>query len=459
MSLTQTSDPLTTNTRPLQNLFLTATLISSPCPRPGFRPDTTSANLSQITPPGHNLHQQPREGRRGGGLDWFLVKDGLDSSVVPTKSCTTCENFLIKISIHKESFYCLNIYRPPSSSTSTFFEQFQSLLEDIHHTTENLVIIGDFNFHLESTSSNSKTFNSLIDSFDLTQKVNFPTHIYGHTLDLLLTKSNNDHISNVHTTDAFSDHFSFTCTLHLPTPRSQINATVSFRKYHKINKEKMKTDLIASDLINNPSKDADTLNEQYHSTLTTLIDKHAPHTKHTKAKYIPGWVNEAVIAAKETKRLFERIWCRNKSHFNRSQYMQKVHQYNRICMQAKSEFLKAKIQDNHHDPQNLWRVLGDVLHRFPAKMLPLINPPRLLADRFVEFFTEKIEKIRSIFPTSLKSQHIAPDSPPPVFSTFSTVTKDQVTKIIMKSPSKSCSLGPLFLFLTIWIFSSLPLLQ
>ena len=62
-------------------------------------------------------------------------------------------------------------------------------------------------------------------------------------------------------------------------------------------------------------------------------------------------------------------------------------------------------------------------------MIPLINPPRLLADRFVEFFTENIEKIRSTFPTSLKSQHISPDSPPPVLSTFSTVTKDQVTKI------------------------------
>ena len=171
---------------------------------------------------------------------------------------------------------------------------------------------------------------------------------------LLLTKSNNDNISNVHTTDTFSDHFSITCTLHLPTPRSQINATVSFRKYHKINKEKMKTDLIASDLINNPSKDADTLYEQHHSTLTPLIDKHASlHTRHTKAKYIPGWVNEAVIEVKETKCLFERIWCRNKSHFNRSQYIQKVHHYNRICMQAKSEFFKAKIQDNHHDPTKI----------------------------------------------------------------------------------------------------------
>ena len=238
-----------------------------------IRPDITSANLSGITPQGYNFYQQPREGRRGGGLGFF-VKDGLDSSVVPTKTCTIFENYLIKISLHKESFYSLNIYRPPSSSISAFFEQFQSLLEDIHHNTENLEIIGDFNFHIESTSSNSKAFNSLIDSFDLTQKVNFPT--------LLMP------------------FLTITCTLHLPTPRSQLNATVSFRNYHKINKEKMKTDLISSDLISSLSNDSDTLYKQYHTTLTTLILKHAPlHTKHTKVKYIPGWVNDAVIAARD----------------------------------------------------------------------------------------------------------------------------------------------------------------
>ena len=115
-----------------------------------IRLDTTSANLSEITSPGYNLYQQSREVCRGGGLGFF-IKDGLDPSVVPAKTYTTFENFLIKISLHKESFYFLNIYRPPYSSTPTFFEQFQSLLEDIHNTTENLVIIGDFNFHLETT--------------------------------------------------------------------------------------------------------------------------------------------------------------------------------------------------------------------------------------------------------------------------------------------------------------------
>ena len=73
-----------------------------------IRPDTTSANLSEITPPGYKLYQQPRAACRGGGLGFF-VKDGLDPSVVPTKTCTTFENFLLKITLHKESFYVLNL--------------------------------------------------------------------------------------------------------------------------------------------------------------------------------------------------------------------------------------------------------------------------------------------------------------------------------------------------------------
>ena len=94
----------------------------------------------------------------------------------------------------------------------------------------------------------------------------------------------------------------------------------------------MKTDLFTSELVTNPHKEADALYSQYHSTLSSLINKHAPsHTKHVKAQYIQGWVNESVIAVKEIKRLYEHIWCRNKSLFNRPQNMQKIYQYDRIC--------------------------------------------------------------------------------------------------------------------------------
>ena len=47
----------------------------------------------------------------------------------------------------------------------------------------------------------------------------------------------NDSISYAHTTDALSDHFSISFTLNLSTPRSQTDATVTFRKYHKNDRE------------------------------------------------------------------------------------------------------------------------------------------------------------------------------------------------------------------------------
>ena len=99
-----------------------------------------------------------------------------------------------------------------------------------------------------------KTFHSLIDSVDLNQKVNFPTHIHGHTFDLVLAKSNNDNISNVHTTDAFSDHFLISFTLNLSNPCFQTNATVTFRKYHKIDKETKKISLLLNYLPICPRK-------------------------------------------------------------------------------------------------------------------------------------------------------------------------------------------------------------
>ena len=128
------------------------------------------------------------------------------------------------------------MYRPLSSSTPAIFEHFQSFLEDIQETD-----FGDFNLHLDTTCSNSKTFHSLINSFDLIQKVNFPTHIHGYNLNQVLTKSSNDSISNVHTTDTFSDHLSVSFSLNFLTHSSQNNATVSFRKYHKQRENKSRS--------------------------------------------------------------------------------------------------------------------------------------------------------------------------------------------------------------------------
>lgn len=65
------------------------------------------------------------------------------------------------------------------------FGMFQS---NIVPTVDKLLILGDFNIHVCCPSHHLvKEFLQLIDSFDLIQHINGPTHEHGHTIDLVLT--------------------------------------------------------------------------------------------------------------------------------------------------------------------------------------------------------------------------------------------------------------------------------
>ena len=64
-----------------------------------------------------------------------------------------------------------------------------SLLEEVVVCSEELLIIGDFNFHMEDTADIcAAQFGSLLELFNLKQHVTFPTHRSGHILDLVISR-------------------------------------------------------------------------------------------------------------------------------------------------------------------------------------------------------------------------------------------------------------------------------
>src|SRR6218665_1091788 len=75
----------------------------------------------------------------------------------------------------------------PSSITppDIFFTEFASVLESLVTRNTQLLIIGDFNIHLEDPSLSS--FLDILSQFDLCQHVTGSTHKAGHTLDLVIT--------------------------------------------------------------------------------------------------------------------------------------------------------------------------------------------------------------------------------------------------------------------------------
>ena len=54
---------------------------------------------------------------------------------------------------------------------------------------EPLLLSSDFNFHIDVASDvDAQVFSDLLTSMGLKQHVTVPTHISGHTLDLLITR-------------------------------------------------------------------------------------------------------------------------------------------------------------------------------------------------------------------------------------------------------------------------------
>jgi len=82
------------------------------------------------------------------------------------------------------------IYRPPVVSISAFFDDLADVLERLSTFACPNILIGDVNIHLDvADDAHAIKWRSIIDSHGLVQHVMAPTHQQGHTLDVVVTRS------------------------------------------------------------------------------------------------------------------------------------------------------------------------------------------------------------------------------------------------------------------------------
>ena len=97
--------------------------------------------------------------------------------------------------------------------------------------------------------------------------------------------------------------------------------------------------------------------------------------------------------------------------------------------------------ENANDSKKLWQISHSALHSSHETVLPSHESKKGLADQFVTFFSDKIAKIRNSFSSS-DSFTLPPPPDVPNFSCFKQVSQEEIRKIIMNSPTKSCLLDP-----------------
>ena len=105
--------------------------------------------------------------------------------------------------------------------------------------------------------------------------------------------------------DGLSDHLTVIAELQIDLHRNTAKKQIKHRRINQIDINKFKTDIIKSQLITNPKLSAGSLYKQFHDTLSSILNTHAPpKTKSVTPIGLPPnpWIISAIEAAKRTQR-------------------------------------------------------------------------------------------------------------------------------------------------------------
>lgn len=184
-----------------------------------------------------------------------------------------------------------------------FLNEFTDLLEHTATWTGQLIITGDFNVHWDcETDAERKQLADILESFGMTQHVNGETHIKGHTLDLVMSRTVEGTVASCSISDYISDHNAI--LVQLTTSRSHPpRISVSTRKVRGIQIPSLDHDISPSSLATALPDDVDRAVDDYNEVLGKLIDKHAPLKTHQVAeRLMVPWMNEIILNLKRQRR-------------------------------------------------------------------------------------------------------------------------------------------------------------
>ena len=136
----------------------------------------------------HVIRNDP-ERERGGGVG-IITKKSIKTKPVKTKMFSSFQHVGVQLphTNNNNKLIVVCIYRLLYVHVITFLQEFAEFLEIISISSNNLIIAGDINIHMETQEMPSIELTKLLDMFNLKQHVSKPTHIHGHTIDAVITR-------------------------------------------------------------------------------------------------------------------------------------------------------------------------------------------------------------------------------------------------------------------------------
>ena len=412
--------------------------------------------IQEVTPKTHRFKHIPRQSRRAGGVA-VIYKREVNLEVKPKTFATKSFEFMEATVISgSTSIHLIIVYRPPPSKVNKltpnmFFQEFADFLESQTLTKGQLLLVGDFNFHVDVESDNKALqFMSLIQDADLEQHISVPTHRKGHTLDLIITRPTENLLYDVTVADDLtSDHFSVFCRLNMARPKAEKKKLV-YRKLKAIDTIKFQADIKLAITTLAQIEDLRELTAAYNHVLSEKLEQHAPlRTAMVTIREHAPWQTEEIKHARLARRQAERKWRKTRLTVDREIYKNQRQSVTMLIEKAKTDYYTGLVQEHATDQKALFKLVNSLMYKNESTPLPPHQTLDELTTEFGDFFLEKINKIQEDLKkmqVTMPCEHIV-DTCESSLATFEPATEGEIKKLIRGSPCKSCCLDPLPTFL------------
>ena len=220
------------------------------------------------------------------------------------------------------------------------------------------------------------------------------------------------------------------------------------QKIKSINMEQLKRDLQSTELCtavkSTTANELEAYVNSYNSTLSALLDKHAPLRTRTRvSRPVVPWYSSEINDAKRSRQKAERKWRRTRLPVDFADFKRKSNKVTNLMNETREEFYSKFIEDNRTDQRKLFcaakKLLGasDVLN-FPVYLVKTMLANSLCAHR---------EDTDSICLSSADRYLVPPDGEASditdeVLCSFGNLSERNVCELIKASAKNSWVLDP-----------------
>ena len=161
---------------------------------------------------------------------------------------------------------------------------------------------------------------------------------------------------------------------------------------------------------------------------------------------VPWWTDR-IRALRQSTRRAERKWKSTKLEIFRQIYLKRKMFFHATIRKAKAANLARALEHTGDEPKKLWKLLNNAVGRSTIHVFPSADCDIDLAERFNEYFINKVVNIRasldqSTFVIDQSSSRSAPRRQS-VLHSFEQLTDKEVRNIIATSPTKSDVIDPI----------------